>query len=238
MQIFNCNQEPIIASRLIMPWVDEKTKNQAIDLELRPLHVGDASAVLEALEISSKELHQFMPFIYYPQTLESQYRRIATNLSKYWLGEDFGFGIFKQQTGDFLGGTGLHSRSLNPKCLEIGFWISTPYTGRGLASLVVKILSVYGFSYLGLERIQCGHDENNLASARVNDKCGFEIEARMPHFLPPGTAEMKERGWLGNGTMIMRRILKENIENLDWYQAIHQRLQIFNYAGNLVNSDA
>ncbi|WP_245320554.1 GNAT family protein [Methanofollis sp. W23] len=60
---------------------------------------------------------------------------------------------------------------------EIGYWLATPYQGRGIVTEAVKALVPIAFERLDVVRIQAGIFENNHASGRVLEKCGFQREA-------------------------------------------------------------
>ena len=59
---------------------------------------------------------------------------------------------------------------------EIGFWIGEPYWGNGLMTQAVSWMVEYCFSELGLKRIFADVMEYNIASQKVLQKCGFELE--------------------------------------------------------------
>lgn len=62
------------------------------------------------------------------------------------------------------------------KTAEIGYWIGEPHWNKGIATKAVKLLVNYGFEGLKLRRIFSGVFENNKASQKVLEKCGFRHE--------------------------------------------------------------
>ena len=62
------------------------------------------------------------------------------------------------------------------KTAEIGYWIGEPYWNNGIATEAVKLLVNYGFDNLKLNRIFTGVFEDNKASQKVLEKCGFTHE--------------------------------------------------------------
>ena len=56
---------------------------------------------------------------------------------------------------------------------EVGYWIGAPFQGRGLIPEAVEALMTHAFADLGLAMLWCGHFDGNLASERVQAKCGF-----------------------------------------------------------------
>lgn len=59
---------------------------------------------------------------------------------------------------------------------EIGYWVAATMRGRGVASTAARLLSDFGFETLGLRRIELNAAVANIASRRVAEKAGFELE--------------------------------------------------------------
>jgi RimJ/RimL family protein N-acetyltransferase len=174
-----------------------------------------------------------MPWAHFPQTVDGQRKRIVDNYHKYWAGQDFGFGIFAPDNKKFLGGCGLHPRSLNQQCLEIGYWVRSSVAGQGLCTEVTKALTVYCFSYMGLSRVQCGFDVKNLASQRVNQKCGFKTEGFLREFCPlPNALKANAVGWDGSGDITITSLLRQDLPNLSWYNDTLGRLKVYDWGDN------
>lgn len=82
--------------------------------------------------------------------------------------------------GHFAGGIGFERYSdVNRLTAEIGYWIAEPYWGRGLATAALCEATDYAFYYFDFERIQAAVFAWNVASARVLEKSGYTLEARL-----------------------------------------------------------
>ena len=57
---------------------------------------------------------------------------------------------------------------------EIGWWVAAPARGRGLATAGATLLSRWALRRLGLARIDCFVDAENLPSQRVAERAGFQ----------------------------------------------------------------
>ena len=64
---------------------------------------------------------------------------------------------------------------------EIGYWIRTGMTGRGLATEATRRIADFAFAELGAERVEIWCDALNERSAAVAQRAGFELEARLVH---------------------------------------------------------
>lgn len=200
---------------------------------IRPLALTDAPKMVEAISESLPELKKFMPWSHFPQTVDNQRSRIVDCIHNYWLGTDYTLGIFGATTQSCLGSTGFHRRTLNARGLEIGYWIRSSVAGKGIATASTRSLIVYGFKYLGLNRIQCGYNSNNIGSARVNEKCGFKVEGRFKNFETPPSPEMIQNGWEGSNENIVLGLYPDDIANLDWYNQAQSRLTVLDWLGRI-----
>lgn len=60
---------------------------------------------------------------------------------------------------------------------ELGYWIGEPFWNKGIATEAVKLMLEYtSQNFPMLVRIYAGVFENNTASMRVLEKCGFHLE--------------------------------------------------------------
>jgi len=60
-----------------------------------------------------------------------------------------------------------------------GYWLGRAYWGRGIATDAARTLARYGLGPCGFRRLEAAVFAPNVASARVLEKCGFTLEARM-----------------------------------------------------------
>ncbi len=83
-------------------------------------------------------------------------------------------------TEDFLiGGCGLYITSSHNREAFIGYCLSRNSWGKGYATEVAKRLLCFGFTQLQLHRIFATCDPLNVASARVLEKCGMQLEGQL-----------------------------------------------------------
>jgi RimJ/RimL family protein N-acetyltransferase len=80
---------------------------------------------------------------------------------------------------EVLGGASIYALNRERGAAALGYWLAPGARGRGVASTAVRLLATWGFSDLGLVRIEltCGPD--NVASQRVAARCGFMLEGVM-----------------------------------------------------------
>jgi ribosomal-protein-alanine N-acetyltransferase len=66
---------------------------------------------------------------------------------------------------------------------HIGYWVDRNYANRGFTTQAVKLVTAFGFSQLGLHRMEINVRPENAASCRVAEKAGFVIEGQRKAFL-------------------------------------------------------
>jgi RimJ/RimL family protein N-acetyltransferase len=90
-------------------------------------------------------------------------------------GSRAGFAI-ETHEGEFLG-LGLFVRlEQEARQGEIGYVVGPTARGRGVATRTLRLLTDWGFSQLGLERIELWIDTTNTGSERVAERAGYERE--------------------------------------------------------------
>lgn len=195
---------------------------------LRPFREADAPEIIAAIDESLSELRPFLPFAHIPQTLESQITRIRGQRGSH----DMGFGLFREGTTRMLAGCGLHPRvPLNPHGTEIGFWTRSSETGRGWATLMTRVLLMYAFEGLDMDRVQVLHNVENLASQKVIEKCGFLLEGRVRNVLDRPTPEALAGGMSSCRDGLCYSLLPEEARQLPWYGPLCRETRVFDVMG-------
>lgn len=62
---------------------------------------------------------------------------------------------------------------------EVGYWVAEPFWGRGIATRVLRAITEWGLAHFDLLRIYAYVFADNVASARVLEKAGYELEGTM-----------------------------------------------------------
>jgi ribosomal-protein-alanine N-acetyltransferase len=85
--------------------------------------------------------------------------------------------ILPTPTGErALGGTGEHPVGAEGSEVEVAYLLAKRYWGQGLGTEAAQAVVDYGFDRLGLERLICLFDLENVASRRVAEKVGMTFE--------------------------------------------------------------
>ncbi len=200
-------------------------------IELRPYAFTDVDRLAAAHDRSRAERKGFMPWCHAPSTREQDFDLVARFQASYWSGREYVYGVFSEE-GALLGGCGLHPRTaLNPAALEVGYWCHSEHAGRGYTTLAVKVLAVLAFDRFACDRLQVMHDEANVASQRVVEKCGFVYEGTMRNATAAVTPEVRAGGYLGTGRHRLYGITPEEFSALGWVGEVRAAVTYFDAFG-------
>lgn len=95
-----------------------------------------------------------------------------------------------EETGKITGMVGIGNKEEVDNEIEIAYFISEEYSGKGYITEAAKVMLQWAFETLGMEYIIAIVETDNYASQRVVEKCGFEkFETRM--ILNSGETEEK-----------------------------------------------
>ncbi|MEZ4608379.1 MAG: GNAT family N-acetyltransferase [Deinococcales bacterium] len=165
---------------VFLPTIPEELRSER--LILRGARASDSNSIYQAVRLSLPDLKQWMPWATDDYSLagcESNLRQAAQKFSDR---SDMRFLAFEKSTGQFVVSSGLHpcdnhsSIAWEVPKFEIGYWCVSSYCGRGYVSETVRALSRFAFEHLNAARIQIRCADDNVASARVAENCGFVLE--------------------------------------------------------------
>lgn len=146
-------------------------------LELRPFRRRDSDALFEAVSGSIAELEQWLPWVHRRYSRGDATRFIRDSASAWVEGRAHDFAI--RSTEDpavHLGNISIWPTSQRERSGEVGYWIRTGVTGRGIATEAAACVVGLGFEEMGLHRITLRIAVGNLQSERVAQKVGFVHE--------------------------------------------------------------
>jgi len=148
-------------------------------LVLRCYEPADATALQATCARNREHLLPWLPWAEQdPQTLDEKLELVLSFRSKYDAGENSVMGIFESESGELVGGTGLHPcGGEGPQFTrEIGYWIAAEREGRGYVSEAVRALLLVAFRHVGLLSIVVRCDPENARSRAVPERLGFVNE--------------------------------------------------------------
>ena len=147
---------------------------------VRRFESSDAQSMYEAVKASLAELVYWMPWCSENYALEDAEAWVRFTQRAWAEGIEYPLGIFEKRSGAVVGGTGVNHISKPYRIGNIGYWVSTPHVGRGVARHAAKQAALLGFGELGLTRLEIVALTHNVASQKVAESLGAtrECEAR------------------------------------------------------------
>ena len=159
-------------------------------LSLRQLVEQDAEAFCKIA--NQKHILKWMPD--WKSSVEGIRRLIRCFISQYPLANKeearVMFAVCLKDTGEIVGMAGVGNKAEVDNEIEIAFFISEEYAGKGYITEAAKAVSQWALSFLKLDYLMAIVDVGNHPSQKVVQKCGFQlIDTRM--ILNSGETEQK-----------------------------------------------
>jgi len=149
-------------------------------LVLRPFESDDAEAFAEAARESAETVGRWMPWCHAGYTADEARRWFDMCAQGLAQRTSFEFGMFTEDSREFLGGAGLNHFNLDHNFCNLGYWVRQSRQRQGIAPRAARALANFGFETLGLTRIEIVVAVGNEPSEAVARKLGasFECVAR------------------------------------------------------------
>ncbi|MBP3646031.1 MAG: GNAT family N-acetyltransferase [Clostridia bacterium] len=145
-------------------------------LVLRPVRMSDAEDMYEysrdpevarhVLWDAHRSIHQTREYIRF---LLRQYRNASPGT----------FAIALRDSGKMIGTIGFMWVQTDNRSAEVGYSLSRSYWNQGYMSEALTAIVEFGFTKLGLNRIEAQHESDNPASGRVMVHAGMRHEGTL-----------------------------------------------------------
>jgi len=143
---------------------------------LEPYRIGDVERLYQAARESVTEMSPWMPWCHADYSIKESRAWVESQAEVWEKGTQYDFVITDAKDGSFLGGCGLNHIDYKNRIANLGYWVRTSRTKRGVASAAVRLLAQFGFEKLKLNRIEITAAVGNKASQRVAEKVGATRE--------------------------------------------------------------
>jgi RimJ/RimL family protein N-acetyltransferase len=143
------------------------------DIVLRPWQESDVPAIVEAC--SDPLVARFIPTVPSTYTEEDARNWLASQEPNRLAGRALEMAVADALTEDVLGAIAAHVDT-TMRSANVGYWLAPGARGCGYATRAMRLLCGWLFDALELGRIGLTTDPENLASQRVAQRCGFQLE--------------------------------------------------------------
>lgn len=146
-------------------------------LLLRCFEFKDAAILKSTIDESKDHLLKWMAWAKHePEDLNKKIERIRKRRIQFDMDEAYHFAILLKDSERFIGSISL-MRRVGADAFEIGYWLHVNFVHNGYITEAASALIKIAFELYNTERIEVHCDEQNLSSAAVPRKLGFNHEA-------------------------------------------------------------
>jgi ribosomal-protein-serine acetyltransferase len=146
---------------------------------LRRYRKEDAAELHAAVTESLAELKPWLPFAHDGYSLKETKDWLKSQPKAWKNGTEFNFAIVDAHDGTMLGGCGLNNIDKENRLANLGYWVRTSRSGRGVCPAATRLLAQWGFEQMKLERIEIQMAVENRKSRRVAEKVGARLEGTL-----------------------------------------------------------
>jgi RimJ/RimL family protein N-acetyltransferase len=148
-------------------------------LLIRVARPGDGAMFNEGILDSHAELAPWLGWVTPAPTLAESEARCCAAHERFLRNEDLMAFFLTKDTGELVGGSGLHKADWALRQFEMGYWGRTRFAGTGLMTEGVRALARHALDALGANRVFLTTDERNERSRRLAERAGFELEGTL-----------------------------------------------------------
>jgi RimJ/RimL family protein N-acetyltransferase len=142
-------------------------------LLLRKFKRGDVREIFAYA--SDPQVTLYTPWEHHRE-LKTTRKFLDTILAAYRQGHPAPWAIVLREQDRLIGAIGMRNWTLEHARAEVGYVLSREYWGKGFASEALKVVLAFGFSRMGLNRIEAKCVPENKGSIRVLEKSGMRRE--------------------------------------------------------------
>lgn len=144
---------------------------------VRPYSPEDVDRLFEAGTASKGPgFTEWMPWCHANYSRQESDDFIKGRRSQWEEGREYSLGLFEQETGLLLGGTGINQINPIHQFGNLGYWIRRDRWGRGLVQLAISAACHLAFKHLHLWRVEILVAAQNHNSIRAAEKSGATRE--------------------------------------------------------------
>ena len=181
-----------IPARDLLPPLERYTER----LLIRPFRRRDIEALYAAVRDSQTELAEYLPWATKAFTRAGAAGFVRESMRSWREGKAYDFSIRLQERPErHVGNISIWHVSRSSRSGEIGYWIRTEDTGRGIATEATHEALRIGFGELSMHRMVLRVAVGNKASERVATKLGFVREGVLREDIQVGGRWMDHSVW-------------------------------------------
>lgn len=154
---------------LVLPYTEIEVEP---GLRLKQLEISQAERVFNITDQNRDYLGKWLPFPAKTNEVSDTKSFIELMLKERASNQQYGYGI--ELEGEVVGHISLMHLK-DDREPEIGYWIASEASGKGIVTKAVNTLTDFGFNSLGLPKIIIRVHPDNVGSNRIAEKAGYKL---------------------------------------------------------------
>jgi RimJ/RimL family protein N-acetyltransferase len=143
-------------------------------LVIQPMQSGDGAQLFAQIEQSRDSLKTWLPWVDSVKCEADSESTARTFYADFILRKAFHFVICLD--GQIIGGLSLSFINWTIRRMNIGYWCSVNYQGKGYATEALNGLVDFAFVHLKAQKLLIVCDSENTKSIKVAERSGFALE--------------------------------------------------------------
>jgi len=136
------------------------------------LYTEDIEKLFAAVRASIKEVSVWLPWCHPDYSIQESTDWINLQMDAWDYANEYSFKIVDLNNGKIIGGVGINQIIKEHRVANLGYWVRSGYTGKGIATSAATLCARFGFEELCLNRIEIIAAVENYASIKVAEKIG------------------------------------------------------------------
>lgn len=147
-----------------------------VDSEINLIFLTDklADTLFNLVDSDREHLNGWLPWPPYTKSVEDTSFFIRNSVVAFAEGRSMVCAI--EYKGEVVGVISYNKILRSLKKVEIGYWLSSKYQGKGIITRSVEYLTRYALDEMGMEKVEIAAATENAPSRRVCERLGFNLE--------------------------------------------------------------
>ena len=143
-------------------------------LVLRTYTPADADELFAVINAGRRHLAPWLDWVNHTTRPEHSLKFIEDSKHQLDMQEALALGIF--YNGAIVGGVGMYKWEHDVKKARVGYWVATPYEGKGIVTRTLQHFFQFMFVKIGLNKVEIHFSAANKRSAAVAARMGCRVE--------------------------------------------------------------
>ncbi len=145
-------------------------------ITIRPFEPGDIPGFSKAARESADQVGRWMPWCHSGYSIQEAETWYGSCRDAWSSEASYPFLIIDPQTQGIIGSVDINQINRIHRIGNIGYWVASSFTNKGVATAAVRLVARFGFHEGGLSRLEIVIMTDNIASRRVAEKAGAKFE--------------------------------------------------------------